>query len=190
MRLVKLVALGGALAIATGLLTHTDNANAVPRALPAQVSTRVVAVDVDGDRQTDTVTIEQNGTDTFVVNVVTASGEDDVVQFTTTIDDDWGIEPWYGAAKLDRVRGHELLLLTSGGDGVTFRVLTWRGDALVFEKAPKTLVKGAYAWYLADLDWARFGYRFSTVDVKRYVRDFELFRNGSRWEGTIVKSVW
>ena len=191
MRIVKLAILGAALTIAGGLLVPPDGAAAaVPHALPANVATRTVSVDVDGDNQADAVTIEQNGADTFVVNVVTAAGQDDVVQFTSTIDDDWGIEPWYGAARLDRVKGYELLVLTSGGDGVMFRVLTWRNGGLVLERAPKKLMKGAYDWYLASLDWARFGYRFSTSNGKRYVRDFELFRNGKYWKGTIVKSVW
>lgn len=204
MRIVKLAILGAALTIAGGLLVPADGAvaavphalpapgaaGAVPRALPTSVATRVVSVDVDGDHQADAVTIEQNGADTFVVNVVTAAGQDDVVQVTSTIDDDWGIEPWYGAAKLDRVKGYELLVLTSGGDGVMFRVLTWRNGALVLEQAPKKLIKGAYDWYLADLGWARFGYRFSTDNAKRYVRDVELFRSGTHWKGTIVKSVW
>lgn len=191
MRPVKLVVLTSALAIAGGLLVPSARvAAATPLTVPMDVATRVVAVDVDGDGQADTVTVEQNGADTFVVNVVTAAGADDVVQFTSTIDDDWGIEPWYGAAKLDKAKGYELLLLTSGGDGVMFRVLTWRNGGLVLEEAPKKLMKGTYDWYLASLDWARFGYRFSTVDGKRYVRDFELFRDGNHWKGTIVKSVW
>ncbi len=192
MRIVKLAVLGTALTIAGGLLVppSVSVAAAVPGVLPANVPTRTVSVDVDGDHQADTVTIEQNGADTFVVNVVTAAGQDDVVQVTSTIDDDWGIEPWYGAAKLDRAKGYELLLLTSGGDGVMFRVLTWRDGGLVFERAPKKLMKGTFDWYLASLDQARFGYRFSTAGAKRYVRDFELFPSGNLWKGTIVTSVW
>ena len=147
MRIVKLIVLGSALALAGGLLVPSARAAAaVPRALPTNVATRVVSIDVDGDAAPDTVTVEQNGPDTFVVNVVTSAGQDDVVQLTSTIDDDWGIEPWYGAAKLDRAPGYELLLLTSGGDGVLFRVLTWREGGLVFEKAPKSLIKGSYDW--------------------------------------------
>ena len=191
MRIVKLIVLGSALAIAGGLLVPSARAAAaVPRAVPADVATRVVSIDVDGDAAPDTVTVEQNGADSFVVNVVTSAGQDDVVQLASTIDDDWGVEPWYGAARLDRTPGYELLLLTSGGDGVMFRVLTWRDGGLVFEKAPKSLIKGSYDWYLASLDWARFGYRFTTWHHKRYVRDFELFRSGKYWKGTIVKSVW
>ena len=121
---------------------------------------------------------------------VTYAGGADVAQFTSTIDDDWGIEPWYGAAKLDGVKGYELLLLTSGGDGAMFRVLTWRKGALVAERAPKALMKGSYNWYLADLGFARFGYRFSTSLGHRYVRDFELYPSGKHWKGTVVKSVW
>lgn len=191
MRLIRLTALAGAVALSGGLLVpSTSAATAVPSALPAQVDTRVVSVDVDGDGALDEVVVEQNGADTFVVNVVTAAGADDVVQFTSTIDDDWGIEPWYGAARLDRVKGHELLLLTWGGDGVAFRVLTWRHGGLVWQKAPKSRIGTAYEWYLADLGWARYGYRFTTKDGKRYVRDFELVASGTKWKGTIVKSVW
>ena len=195
MRIVKTAALGGALVLSGALLvpaTHASAARpaALPAALPAVVAPRTVYVDVDGDRHADEVTVEQNGPNTFVVNVVTHAGADDVAQVTSTIDDDWGIEPWYGAAKLDKVKGYELLLLTSGGDGVMFRVLTWRNGALVAQRAPKTLMKGSHDWYLASLGWARFGYRFTSVNGHRYVRDFELYASGKYWKGTIVKSVW
>lgn len=72
-----------------------------------------------------------------------------------------------------------------------FRVLTWRSGSLVWEKAPKTLMKGPYDWYFASMDWARFGYRFATSSTgRRYVRDFELYASGKYWKGTIVNSVW
>jgi len=191
MRIVKIAALGGALALSGALLVPATHASgAQPLTLPATVATRTVHVDVDGDGHSDEVTVEQNGPDTFVVNVVTYAGPDDVAQFTSTIDDDWGIEPWYGAAKLDGVKGYELLVLTSGGDGAMFRVLTWRSGALVAERAPKTLMKGSYDWYLADLGFARFGYRFASGHGHRYVRDFELHAAGLYFKGTIVKSVW
>nr|WP_300151235.1 hypothetical protein [Propionicimonas sp.] len=192
MRIIRLTALASALVLSGGLLAPSTNAAAVqPLAVPAQVATRVVDVDVDGDGRKDQVTVEQNGADTFVVNVVTAAGKDDVKQFTSTIDDDWGIEPWYGAAKLDGRKGYELLLLTAGSDGVLFRVLSWSKGKLVWEKAPKSRIEGAYDWYLADLGWARFGYRFATSAAgKRYVRDVELFTSGKYLTGTIVNSVW
>jgi len=191
MRIVKTAALIGALALSGGLLVPASHAAAArPVALPSVVATRHVAVDVDGDGHADDVTVEQNGPNTFVVNVVTYAGEDDVAQFTSTIDDDWGIEPWYGAAKLDGVKGYELIVLTSGGDGAMFRVLTWRSGALVQERAPKSLMKGSYDWYLASLGFAKFGYRFASGHGHRYVRDFELYASGKYFKGTIVKSVW
>jgi hypothetical protein len=191
MRIVKTAALVGALSLSGALLVPATHAAAEqPHTLPATVATRTVSVDVDGDGHADDVTVEQNGPDTFVVNVVTYAGADDVKQFTSTIDDDWGVEPWYGAARLDYVKGYEMLLLTSGGDGLMFRVLSWHNGALVWEKAPKTLVKGAYDWYLASLSFARFGYKFTTSKGHRYVRDFELYPSGSHWKGTVVKSVW
>ena len=192
MRLIRLTALAGALALASGLLVPSAHAAAaVPATTPAPVATRVVHVDVDGDAKDDEVTVEQNGPDTFVVNVVTAAGKSDVVQFASTIDDDWGIEPWYGAGKLDGRKGYDLLLLTAGSDGVLFRVLTWHNGKLGWEKAPQSRIEGAYDWYLADVGWARFGYRFATSKAgKRYVRDFELYASGTHWTGTIVNSVW
>ena len=82
MRSIRLTALGAAFALSTGLLVpSTGAARAVPSAAPP-VATRVVHVDVDGDGAPDEVVVEQNGPDTFVVNVVTAAGEDDVFQFT------------------------------------------------------------------------------------------------------------
>ncbi len=191
MRIVKTAALVGALALSGGLLVPATHAAAArPLALPSVVAIRTVHVDVDGDSHADEVTVEQSGPDTFAVNVVTYAGEDDVAQITSTIEDDWGIEPWYGAAKLDGVKGYELLLLTSAGDGVLFRVLTWRSGVLVTERAPKSLMKGSYDWYLADLGFTRFGYRLTTSHGHRYVRDFELYASGKYFKGTIVKSVW
>ncbi len=194
MRSVKLTALGAALVLAADLLVPALDASAVqPRTAAAvlPLATRTVDVDVDGDGHDDAVTVEQNGADTFVVNVVTWAGQDDVKQFTSTIDDDWGVEPWYGAARLDGRKGYELLLLTAGADGVMFRVLSWRSGELVWEKAPKSRIAGAYDWYLADLSFVRFGYRFATSAAgKRYVRDFELSPRDSGWKGTIVNSVW
>ncbi|MGC3995212.1 MAG: hypothetical protein QM779_14045 [Propionicimonas sp.] len=189
MLIVRLAALGGALAVAGGMLVPSTHA-AIAAPSATQVATRSVSVDVDGDGAADAVTIEQSAPQTFVVNVVTAASESAVTTVTSSIIDDWGVEPWYGAAKLDHVKGKELLLLTSGGDGVTFRVLTWRNHALVFERAPSSLAKGTLGWYLVDVEAARFGYRFSTVDGKRHVREFELFPHGSHWKGTIVTSVW
>jgi hypothetical protein len=190
MRIVKTAALGAALVLSGALVVPATHAAAVqPVAVPT-VATRTVMVDVDGDGLLDTVTVEQNAPQSYVVNVVTAAGHDDVLQFASTIEDDWGIEPWYGAARLDKAKGYELLVLTSAGDGVTFRVLTWRNDALVLERAPKSLMKGSYDWYLADLGFARFGYRFTSHLGHRYVRDFELYPSGKYWKGTVVKSVW
>ena len=190
MRIVKTAALGAALTLSGALLMPATHAAAAqPAAMPA-AATRVVSIDVDGDGLPDTVTVEQNAPHSYVVNVVTADGHADVRQFTSTIEDDWGIEPWYGAARFDRVAGYELLVLTSGADGVTFRALTWRNGGLVLERAPSSLMKGSYDWYLADLSFARFGYRFTTRNGHRYVRDFELYPSGKYWKGTVVKSVW
>ena len=190
MRVVKLMALGSALALAGGLLgSATGAAAAHPKALPA-AATRVVSLDVDGDAVPDTVTVEQSGPVNYVVNVVTAAGHSDVAGFSSTIETDWGIEPWLGAARMDRVKGHELLLATSGGDGYFFRVLSWRAGGLAWQKAPRSRMLGSYDWYVASPGFVRYGYRFSTVAGRRYVRDFELYPSGSHWKGTVVKSVW
>ena len=190
MRVVKLLALGSALSLAGGRLGLSSGAAAAhPLTVPAAAA-RGVSVDVDGDTLADTVTVEQSGPDTYVVNVVTAAGADDVASFTSTIESDWGIEPWLGAGRLDRVKGYELLLATSGGDGYFFRVLTWRSGGLAWQKAPRSRMLGSYDWYVASLSFVRYGYRFTTVAGRRYVRDFELYPSGSHWKGTVVKSVW
>lgn len=190
MRPIKTAVLIAALALAAGLLVPSAQAaGAAPHTLPA-VAVRTVEVDVDGDAVADTVTVTPLAATSYSVAVQTADGEVASATVHSSIAGDWGVEPWYGAARLDGVRGHELLLLTSGGDGVMFRVLTWRSGTLVLEGAPRSLAKGAYDWYLADLDQVRFGYRFSTRDGRRFVKDVELFASGSRWKGTIVTSVW
>lgn len=187
---VRTVVMVAAFTLAAGLLVPSTAAvAATPRALPL-IATRTVTVDVDGDAAADTVTVAPIASGVFTVVVNTAAGELAAATLHSTIVDDWGIEPWYGAATLDGAKGHELLLLTSGGDGAMFRVLSWRSGTLVWEAAPKSLMKGANDWYLARLEAIRFGYRFTTSKGKRYVRDFELYAVGSRWKGTVVKSVW
>lgn len=162
-----------------------------PPAPAALAPDRKVKVDVDGDGRKDTVTITTMTGDRYRVTAVTAKGRKSSVTITSTIEVDWGIEPYWGAAKLDKVKGYELLLATGGGDGYTSVVLTWRANTLTRQPAPKAR-SSVYAWYaLSALDWGRSGYRFSTKEGKRYVKQYTLFRMGTkRWEGTIVTSRW
>ncbi len=191
MKIVRLAVLGAAITLAAGLLAPATSAAATrSSALPATVSTRTVHVDVDGDKVLDRVRIVHLGGTSFEVRVRTATGKTDTATLTSTIVRDWGIEPWYGAARLDGVKGYELILLRGGGDGVRLKVFTWRSGHLVAEKAPKPRPSGSYVWYTTSLDWLRYGYRFSTVHGSRYVENFTLTKHGSHWSGTIVRSVW
>lgn len=165
---------------------------------PAQAATaalkppaiRIVRVDVDGDGRRDMVTVEKVRSERYKVSVTTANGRRASVTITSTIENDFGIEPYGGAAKLDQVRGYELLLATWGGDGVGFTVLTWRNNKLVRQAAPRNRLS-TYDWYVLGYpDLGVAGYRFHTVSGKRYVEQYLLMKDGSRWGGVIVTSRW
>lgn len=180
-----------ALALTGAWLTPASTAAAAVPAVPALVPDRTVKVDVDGDGRKDTVKITTAASERYKVAVTTAKGRQASITITSTIENDWGIEPYWGAAKLDKVKGHELLLATGGSDGYTTVVLTWRKNKLVRQAAPKAR-SSKYAWYsLGYLDWGRSGYRFYNKKGKRYVQQYTLFlMETKRWEGTIVTSRW
>ena len=187
-RLRTLPALTMALALAGAGLAPAPTAVA---ALPGLAADRTVKVDVDGDGRKDTVKITNPKSERYRVSVTTAKGRKASITLTSTIENDWGQEPYWGAAKIDQVKGYELLLATGGGDGYTTAVLTWRKNKLVRQAAPKDR-SSKYAWSaLSYLDWGRGGYRFYTKKGKRYVEQYLLLRMGTpRWEGRIVTSRW
>lgn len=167
---------------------------AAPLAVPrAEIPPRTVQVDVDGDKRNDTVTVTATSPDRYKVEVLTKKGRRAEITITSTIATDWDVEPWWGAAKLDKVKGHELLLATGAGDGYSSVVLTWRKNSLVRQPAPKAR-SSKYAWYAQNDLNAKHGYRFFNSNGKRYVEQFGLFKYSSasnaRWEGRITKSRW
>lgn len=188
-RFRALPAFAASLALVLGVGLSATPAAATP--LPAKAAARTVKVDVDGDGRKDTVKITKVKKHRYKVAVTTAKGRKGSLDLTSTIETDWGIKPYWGAAKLDKVKGHELLVATGGSDGYTTAVLTWRNKKLVRQAAPLAR-SSTYAWYsLATLDWGRCGYRFYDKSGKRYVEQYTLFKMGTpRWEGTVVTSVW
>lgn len=192
MKITRLAALASGLAL-TGTLLAPATATAAPATpefAPTAAKPVKVKVDVDGDGRKDTVKVTRLSTNRYKVAVTTAKGRKKSIKITSTIETDWGMDPYWGAAKLDKVKGHELLLATGAGDGYTTTVLTWRKGKLVKEAAPKAR-SAKYAWYSLGTDWGRHGYRFYSKNGKRYVEQFSLFKQGTpRWEGTLVTSKW
>lgn len=176
-----------ALTGAVGMATPPAPAAAAAIKPPA---VRSVKVDVDGDGHKDAVKIEKVAKDRYKVSVTTAKGRKASRTITSTIETDFGEEPYWGAAKLDPVKGYELLLATGGGDGVSVTVLTWRNNKLLRQAAPQDRW-GTYSWYvLGYRELGVAGYKFRTSKGKRYVEQYLLMSNGSRWEGRIVTSRW
>lgn len=189
MKIVTLAALTAGLALAGSVISPTA-AVAAPKPKPVTVK-----VDVDGDGKKDTIKISRISSTKYKVAVTTAKKRTAAIKITSTIQSDWGIDPYWGAAKLDKVKGHELLLATGGSDGWTTAVLTWRNNKLVRQAAPKAAVNsgsGKYAWYSAAMpDWSLHGFRLYTKKKVRYVERYNLFKMGTpRWEGTIITSKW
>lgn len=191
MRLVKLAALGAALALSGGLLVPSTTAAATQVvAIPAPTLLAELKLDMNGKAGKDTARLYDNHDGSYDVTVTLSGGASDTVTVASTIASDWGIDPWLTAARLDGRKGWELMLPTGGNDGYTFVVLTWRSGNLVREKAPQPRFGTAYVWYTVNVEAARYGYRFTTTDGKRYVRQARLYPVGARWEGTVTRSVW
>lgn len=182
-RIISLPAIATAAALFIGL---------VP-AVPAQAATikkRTVKVDVDGDGRNDTVTITYRGGERFRISVKTAKKRTSSVSLnSSSVYSEQ--DPWWGAAKLDKVKGHELLLLRGGGsDGYTIYVATWRKNRLVWQEAPKQAGRDRFEWTPYRTENQRGGYRLSTSKGKRFVKAATLTRSGNRWTGKIVTHQW
>ena len=110
---------------ATGVCTGVSYCKVVSRA------------DVDGDGRADQVGLIQRSKepmgDRVTVRVRTAKGR----AMSTTHEAWWYGSTWHGAAKVDGVAGHDLVVGTSvGAHLMTFRVITVRSGKLVTLKAP------------------------------------------------------
>lgn len=105
----------------------------------------VSRADVDGDGRADQVGLVQRSKapqgDWVTVRVRTAKGR----TMSTSHEAWWYGSTWHGAAKVDGVAGHDLVVGTSvGAHLMTFRVITVRGGKLVTLKAPGN----QYRWYI------------------------------------------
>lgn len=197
------------LPLVTGCTLASAPAQATPVAsnLPALPSAaapaKTLATDVDGDKTYDTVQLFDLGSDSYRLTVTTTKGATSSVTFTSQLESPYhGDDPidaiWYGASTLDGVKGSELVvnLLVrdeSGrnGDFVALGVYTWRGGALVAEKAPASrLAKG---WNKGTSNGHQQGYRFFTRHGHRHVNVSDLTRKSGLhpyWTGKIIRSVW
>lgn len=153
-----------------------------------------VKVDVDGDGRKDKVAVKPVGTNRYKVIVKTAKKRTASRTITSTIATDWGLTtPYWGAAKIDGVKGHELLLFTGGGDGVTNLVLTWRKGKLVRATAPQPRDTGVrkYNWYTLATGWGTSGYRVYIKSGKRYIQNYWTETDGAgKWKAHITTSKW
>jgi hypothetical protein len=186
--LVSLVSAAG-LAAATLTLT-TAPAQAAVRPQAATL-VKTVTLDMDGDAKPDTLRFYELTETIWKAKVTTATGKTASKTFTTAIVHDWGLpSPWGGAARLDGVRGYEVKVLITGGDGATERMLTWRSGKLVWEKAPAS-PWAMGGWYEGGPDGFGHGYAFFTSLGKHYVNTYGLTKTASgRYKGTVLRSKW
>ncbi|MCE1175009.1 MAG: hypothetical protein LWW77_10435 [Propionibacteriales bacterium] len=176
-----------ALALTCGAIAPTAQAAPVQPAAPATPTVlKTIKVDVNGDGKTDTVTVTALGGTQYELKVVTAKVTS-AVTYTSVADATEAWQVWKGAAKLDGVKGSELIVaLDSPVNEGSFAVYTWRKGALVAEAAPAA--PGAAGW------WATYqhGFRFfasggrAHVDVTNLSAAVTHNRNTAK----IVRSVW
>lgn len=164
-------------------------------AVPAQASAKVVQrlkVDVDGDGHADTVRVYRLSAHRFRISVVTRRKT--VSAIVTTVVDSRGVitDPLYAAARLDPVKGSELILTQADALGSSGLVLTWRSGRLVREKGPE-LSGGGTTWQWGSGGDVSRSYHFSTVAGRRYVDATELGFSATdpdQWVSATVRSQW
>lgn len=158
---------------------------------------KTVRVDVDGDGVADTVKLFHLEGKKFKLQVITATKKSSV-RFTSAVSKDNGVDSvWYGASKMDRVAGAELVVLrwttkaVKGKATIPVGVYTWRKGKLVAQKAP-TSPRGS-GWRLST-SYTNFsqGYRFFMKSGKRYVDTayLDMGPEGENWRGKTTRSVW
>ncbi len=104
-------------------------------------------------------------------------------------------DPSWGAAKIDGVKGHELLLSTGGGDGATTIAVTWRkGEARPGATAPQPRGTGADKYNCRPPSTPageRAGYRVYIKKGKRYIQNYWTSTDGlGNWTANITMSKW
>jgi hypothetical protein len=176
-----------ALALTVAAISTPAQASPVQPAEPATPTVlRTVRVDVNGDGKTDTVTVTALGGTQYELKVVTAKATA-AVTFSST-DPLESRSVWGGAARLDGVKGAELIVRTSTPDASGgFAVYTWRKGALVAEAAPASPSSRA-GWWTGDAQ----AVRFFTSHGRAYVEVAKIASastNGAHWV-KIVRSVW
>jgi hypothetical protein len=187
--LVSLASVAGLAAATLTIGAPAAQAAARPHALKPVKS---IKLDMDGDGRTDRFALYKLSSTKWKATVVTATGRTASKTFTSTIVGDWGADsPWGGAAHLDGVRGREVKLLTSGGDGAFEIMLTWRSGALKSEKAPASPWK-MNGWYEGGPGGFGHGYAFFKASSGvRYVDTYGLTETSSgRLKGTVIRSKW
>lgn len=131
---------------AAGAPVSTTSASAATGVCTGVGSCKVVSrADVDGDGRADQVGLVQKTTsptgNTVTVRVRTAKGR----TMSTSHPAWWYGSTWHGAAKVDGVAGHDLVVGTSvGAHLMMFRVITVRSGKLVTLKAPGN----QYRWFV------------------------------------------
>lgn len=192
MRRIALVSLISAGLVAGSLASpaQAQPPTTAPTPITTQATTLVKTkrVDVDGDGRKDKVRLYRITASTWRVTVTTAKGKRASKTFTSTIASDWGLSsPWTNPIRMDGRAGTELPFMVAGGDGVVFRVLTWRKGRLVNE--PKL---GGQSWYVGGPLPEYQSYRFYTVKKVRYAEVAWLTPsgNGTTCSADVNRYAW
>ena len=161
--------------------------------------------DLDGDKKSDTLEVTwwsiEGDTQTWRLKVTTAKGVTSTSYWNTNTNVYF---PMGGFKTIDPVKGKELQLVYDEAYDATnarqwaFRVLTWRSNKLVAQKAPWNASASAnksnqYTWFTSTMfPVTKDGFRFYTSGGRRYAEHFmlEWFDSKQRWKGTIRRSKW
>lgn len=149
-------------------------------------------IDVDGDGRKDKVGLYFEDS-TILVKVITAKHKSSSLR---TLPGEFN-QHLYKAAKLDGVKGRELIFITDEEYITSYDVFTWRKGKLVRAKVPplRNRNDSLAGWTPGDGEVS--GFRFFSSKGKRYVDATYLWFNEEAamegepgWEGATYRSVW
>lgn len=148
----------------------------------------VSRADVDGDGRADTTTVTRQKSG-YTLRTTTAAGR----SASTQVKAKWQTEatPFVGAARMDGVKGAELVIRTGSGAHTQYsNVYSWRRGALVAQKDPS----GSTSWVTDGAMSSSIGYTVRTVKGVKQMTSISLGRDS--WEknatfsGTRIVARW
>ncbi|MBT0772202.1 hypothetical protein KIH74_24875 [Kineosporia sp. J2-2] len=153
----------------------------------------VKRIDVDGDGNRDQIGVRQKNRHSVEFRVRTSKR----LLVKRLRVESWDDDAYFGAARIDGVRGAEIVYANQlGADLIAFKVLTFRDGALVVQKPPTTRAPGnpfAGQWVVAGSYGVFEGIRRTVRDHRAFITLYQGNRDhfgAQSWSGRATTFVW